>query len=345
MPTLVDDVGSFPLPPQISMELFEKAYVKARQGIIKGIDIRRDEFLLNNFHRVIIDSFKKKCATGLDIINYPQHYDMHKQIADLIHDAMDKGTYMVDEEHAIIPEVQVINEEAKRLHEDLGKRVPLRVCIVGPLELYLKIIGTTLYEDILVMFAETTRRFARNSILNSKCVRTEVISLDEPSFGFQDVSANRDVISDVLEKAFDFSGPTKQIHLHSSSRITEILNVKNLDVLSLEFGASPKNIENLSRKTLDKADKLVRVGIARTDIDSINAELRDKGITKPRPSQIVENEEIIRKRFMNARGKYGNRLAFTGPDCGLGGWPTQGSAQLLLKKTVEVVRSSRNRLR
>ncbi len=80
---------------------------------------------------------------------------------------------------------------------------------------------------------------------------------------------------------------------------------------------------------LDKADKRVRVGITRTDIDSITAELRDKGVLKPTIEQLVENEDTIRRRYAFVKAMFGDRLTFTGPDCGLGGWPTQESAQLL----------------
>ena len=142
-----------------------------------------------------------------------------------------------------------------------------------------------------------------------------------------------------MEKAFSFNnGVVKQVHLHSASRIREVLEIENLDVVSLEYAASPKNIEAVSKKMLEKSDKTIRVGIARTDIDAIFAELYEKGITKPSPEQMVENEETIKRRFSTAKTKYGERLTFTGPDCGLGGWPSQEAAQLLLKRTVNAVK-------
>jgi len=339
MNVFVDDVGGFPLPPQVSSEAFNKAYILAREAIINRKDLTKDEFLLNNFYRVIIDSFEKKCATGIDVANYPQHYEMRKQFTDVIHDAMNEGTYVVDEKKAVIPEVYVINEEAKQIHEKTGSKVFLRVCVTGPFELYLKEIGTTPYKDVLMMFAETVRRFARNSILNTKYLKTEIVSIDEPSFGFQEVSADRDTILDVLERAFDFNDVAKQIHLHSSSRAAEIIHVKNLDVLSFEYGGSPTNIESVSRSMLESVDKQIRAGVSRTDINSITAELYEKGVTKPTAEQLVDSEKIIQKRFTTVKEKYGDRLAFTGPDCGLGGWPTQEAAQLLLRRTVNAVKS------
>jgi 5-methyltetrahydropteroyltriglutamate--homocysteine methyltransferase len=336
----VDDVGSFPLPSWISRQVFEQAYIQAREAMINGKDLRKDSFLLDNYYNVVEDSFKKKCTAGLDVVNYPQHYDMHRQVADEILKVMEKGSFLVDERRAVLPEVQVLKEEAKEISQEIGGRIALRVCIAGPMELYLKVVGTAFYADVLLMFAETVRRFAHNSILNTKHIKTEVVSLDEPSFGFQDISADRDSLIDVLEKAFDLTGVTKQIHLHSSSKVTDLLEVRNLDVVSFEFGASPRNIESLSRKLLDEADKHVRVGIARTDIDSLLAELRDNGIEKPNAEHIIEDEGVIRKRFQAAKTKYGDRLAFVGPDCGLGGWPTQESALLLLKRTVAAVKES-----
>jgi len=341
MKTFVDDVGSFPFPPHVDRRLFNRAHVLARKAIADGEDLGKDEFMLNNFYNVVISSFRKKIDAGLDVINYPQHYDIHGQFTEAIRNTMDKGTYVVDEKHAIIPEVHAINKEAKRLCEETGRKISLRVCVTGPMELYLKEIGTTTYKDILMMFAETVRRFAKNALLDSKCIKTEVVSLDEPSFGFREISTGSDTITEVLERAFDFNGAIKQIHLHSPSRLADILNVKNVDVLSFEYAASPKNIESLSKKMLDDADKQIRVGIARTDIDSMMAELRDRGIIKPDVNQLVESEETILKRFMTAKEKYGDRLTFTGPDCGLGGWPSQEAAQLLLKRTVNAVKNAK----
>jgi 5-methyltetrahydropteroyltriglutamate--homocysteine methyltransferase len=341
MDTLVDDIGSFPLPAYAKRELFDRAYVLAREAITSGRDVKKDDFLYNNFYRVIIDSFRLKCAAGLDVVNYPQHYDINKQFTEVIQKAMSKGTYVVDERDAVIPEVHVIKEEAKTIYEEIGRRIPLRVCVTGPIELYLKMVGTTPYKDVLLMFAETVKRFAENSILNSKYVKTGVISLDEPSLGFQNLTIDRDTLLDVLEKAFDFKDAIRQIHLHSPSIVAEILNMQNIDVVSLEYAASPKNIESLSKKALETADKHVRVGIARTDIDSIFAELYDKGVTKPSTEHLVEDEDTIRRRFEAAKEKYGERMTFTGPDCGLGGWPTQEAAQQLLKRTVGAVKSSK----
>lgn len=340
MSTLVDDIGSFPLSPNVTKDVFSRAYQLARDAVISGGDISKDEFIRKNFCEVVLNSFKKKIMTGLDVVNYPQQYDGIRQVSDLIHKAMEKGSFLVDEKQAVLPEVHLINAEAKALSEEFGKKILLRVSIFGPLELYLKEVGTTPYKDVLESFAETISRFAKNAILNSKHIETKVVSIDEPSFGFLNIAAEKDLICDVLEKAFDFQGSVRQIHLHSASRLPDLLEVANIDVLSFEYAASPRNIEGISRRMLEEADKQIRVGVSRTDIDAIMAELHDQGVEKPTAEQLVEDETTIKKRYEKAKEKFGDRMTFTGPDCGLGSWPSQEAAQLLLKRTVEAVKKS-----
>jgi 5-methyltetrahydropteroyltriglutamate--homocysteine methyltransferase len=340
METLVDDIGSFPLPPEVNREAYNKAYQLAREAMTNGRDVSGDPFVRENFYDVTVNSFKLKIGTGLDVVNTPWHYDGIRQVSDAVHKAMEKGTFVVDEKDAFLPEVRVIEAEAKRLSEEFGKKISLRACMFGPMELYLQEVGTVPYRDVLDGFAETIRRFAKNSIVDTKYVKTEVVSIDEPSFGFQSIAAGSEVLCEVLEKAFDFQGAVRQIHLHSVSRLPDLLEVGNIDVLSFEYGASPKNIEGVSRKMLEDADKQIRVGVSRTDIDSIVAELHDEGVTKPEKEQLVEEEAVMKKRYVAAKEKYGERMTFTGPDCGLGSWPSQEAAQLLLKRTVEAVKSS-----
>jgi 5-methyltetrahydropteroyltriglutamate--homocysteine methyltransferase len=340
MDTLVDDIGSFPLPTGIKREIFSRAYELARESILEGKDITKDDFLQENFCKVVLDSFRKKLSAGLDVVNFPQHFSGIKQVGDAVHVAMEKGSFVVDQEKAFLPEIYVLNKEARRLSEEFGKKIQLRVSIFGPIEQYLAEVGTTAFPDVLDGFAQTINRFAKNSILNNKYIETKVISIDEPSLGHTNLSATPELIRETLEKAYDFQGPIKQIHLHFASGIHDLLTVKGLDVLSFEYSASPKNIESVPKSMLERADKQIRVGVSRTDIDSIFAELYEKGIIKPSNEQLIDSVDTIRNRYRVAKEKYGERMTFTGPDCGLGGWPSLDAAGLLLKRTVEAVKTA-----
>ncbi len=340
METLVDDIGSFPLPAQIKREYYAKAYEQAREAIIKGKDPFQDPFTQKNFCAVVTESFKKKAETGLDAVNFPQHYSGIRQVGDAVHKAMEKGSFVVDQDKAILPEIYVLNHEARSLSEELGKRIALRVSIFGPIEQYLAEVGATAYPDVLDGFAQTINRFAKNSILNTKYIETKVISIDEPSLGHSSFSGTSELIRETLEKAYDFQGPIKQIHLHFATGVHDLLAVKGLDVLSFEYAASPKNIDAVPKNVLEKADKQIRVGIARTDIDAIWAELYEKGINKPSTEQIVESVETVKKRYQFAKEKNGEQMTFTGPDCGLGSWPSQDAAALVLKRAVEATKTA-----
>ena len=340
MKTLVDDVGSFPLPEGTSRENYAKAYQLAREAIINGQDPFKDAFIEQNFCNVVIASFKKKIATGLDVINFPQHYSGIRQVGDAVHEAMEKGSFIVEEKRAFLPEIYVINHEAKLLSEEFEKKIKLRVSIFGPIEQYLAEVGAAAYPDVLEGFAQTINRFAKSSILNNNYVETKVISIDEPSLGHSSFTGSPELVRETLEKAYDFKGPIRQIHLHFSTGIHDLLTVSGLDVLSFEYAASPKNIESIPRGILEKADKQIRVGIARTDIDSIWAELYEKGITKPSTEQLVETVDAIKKRYCFAKEKYSEWFTFTGPDCGLGSWPSQEAAALVLRRSVEAVKNT-----
>ena len=52
-----------------------------------------------------------------------------------------------------------------------------------------------------------------------------------------------------------------------------------------------------------KRDKQIRVGVSRTDIDSILAELYEKGITKPSAEQLVESEERDKEKVQVCQRK------------------------------------------
>ncbi|NLF89022.1 hypothetical protein GX563_09400 [Candidatus Bathyarchaeota archaeon] len=340
METYIDDIGSFPLPAWIKRDDYAKAYVQAREMIINGQDPYSDPFVAQTFCQTVADSFRKKLSSGLDVINYPQHFDGMRQVGDAIDAAMNQGSFIVDNKNVVIPEVYVLNHEAKRLSEEFGKKIMLRISIFGPIEMYLNKIGATAYPEELKGFAETINRFAKNSILNGKYIETKAISIDEPSLGHSPFTGTPELIQETMERAYDFQGPVRQIHLHFASGIHDLLPVKGLDVLSFEYAASPQNIKAVEKSTLEKADKQIRVGIARTDIDAIWAELYERGITQPSAEQIVEPLDVIAKRYRFAKEKYGERMTFTGPDCGMGSWPSQDAAALLLKRTVEAAKTA-----
>lgn len=284
-----------------------------------------------------------KVGSGLDIINYPQHYEMHKQFLEPIGEYKTEP-FLIDEKHAVIPELSVVEKEAKRLFEEKNEKLKLKVCVTGPIELYLKTdFGSYIYEDILNNLAKSVNHFVKNSIMDSRYAETTVIAIDEPSLGFADWgNVDENVLITALDNSVKGVSTDIQIHLHTLKAIAIPMQTEGINIISGEFAASPENMDIVSKKELDACDKFLRAGITRTDIDLILGEYIEKGI-EPRPEQLVEDEGIIEARYDKIKDIFGDRIAYAGPDCGLGSWQSQEVAQLLLKRTVSAVKRSEKR--
>jgi 5-methyltetrahydropteroyltriglutamate--homocysteine methyltransferase len=136
-----------------------------------------------------------------------------------------------------------------------------------------------------------------------------------------------------------------QIHLHSPLEAEKIYEVKGINIIGVESASTPSSLDVISNIDLDKYDKFLRVGIARTDIDAMAAEYRDStGIdiwrNTSKSCQMIdeiENLKIITGRLESAFKKFGNRIKYAGPDCGLGGFVHQESALKLLKNAAMAV--------
>jgi methionine synthase II (cobalamin-independent) len=92
--TVVDDVGSFPLPEWISRGEFNKLYLKVRKEM--GLDSVAKEGDYKILRGVILESFEKKLDSGLDVVTYPQHYDMHSQFLEPI-EQNQREPFLIDE--------------------------------------------------------------------------------------------------------------------------------------------------------------------------------------------------------------------------------------------------------
>lgn len=339
-----DDVGSFPLEDNIDKETFDRFYWIAYKAFVNKNDIYQNKGIQIHFIQPIFDSLKYKLSAGVEIINYPQHMDMYKQFLKPIAD-FEKEPDVIDAEKAYVPEMFVIEQFAKDFFEKTGKRLKVKLCVTGPVELYVRKHQFTIYYDLALNLARSVNRFLKNSIINSKYMSTEVISLDEPSLGYMDImnTSNADLIKifDTSLEGLKRKDSTVQIHIHTLNRADIPLNSKHIDVLTCEYAADNSN--KIPKKELDSYDKFIRVGITRTNIDNIIAEILDRGDswehlqTYEGMLSLIDSQKAIRKNLLTALDMYGERLRFVGPDCGLGGWLHPQIAYELLHRTQKVI--------
>ncbi len=327
---LYDDIGSYPLPEGINKDLVAEA-------------VKRSNVKLFNILR---DAMRQKIEAGVDVPTYPQFQDMNQQFLGIINDeSRTEEPLLVKKENARILELDAIEDVGAEYHERNGRKLNVRVCVTGPVELYLKQFGGTAYRDILNAFATNIDRFIANSIDNAKRFRISTISIDEPSIGInpQIMFSDSDLI-EALEKAAKTAASHNidtEIHLHSPLHYKLMCSVPSIDIIGVESAANPSYLDLIDKKDLESCDKFLRTGVARTDIFNMSAVLNEKygmNVWKE-PSKLkeitteMETPKTIEKRLEKAYAIFGDRIKYAGPDCGLGSWPSQEMAFVLLMNT------------
>ncbi|CAG0968979.1 MAG: methionine synthase [Candidatus Methanoperedens sp.] len=327
---LFDDIGSFPLPKGINREWVEQAQ-------------KNNDPKLPN---ILKDAMQQKIDAGVDVPTYPQFRDMNQMFLEIINDeSAQEEPLIVSKERARIMELSAIEEVGAQYLKKIGKKLNIRLCVTGPIELYLKQFGGTAYKDVLNAFATSIDRFISNSIDNAKQFRIAVISIDEPSIGINpQIMFNDSDMIEALTFATRTSGLNKidtEIHLHSPLHYKLVCRVPSIGIIGVESAANPSYLDLIDKKDLEDFDKFLRIGVARTDIFGMAAVLNEKYNTNvwKEPAKLdeitiqMETPRIIAKRLQKAYDIFGDRIKYAGPDCGLGSWPSQELASNLLKNT------------
>jgi 5-methyltetrahydropteroyltriglutamate--homocysteine methyltransferase len=305
---IFDDIGSFPLPEGIN-----------RNWIERNLDTKE-------YEEVVQRTFLMKVKAGVECPNYPQFQEMVKQFMSIIKNPeLQEDAYLVSKNAAIIKEMKAI--------EKLSYKGLVRVCVTGPFELYYREFGGIIYDDLLENIAISVSRFVENA-LKSK-LKVHSISVDEPSLG-----ANPELqsTSEQLKLAFEHFKFPVDVQLHLHSYYASVLGVDEIDVLGVEAARDCKILDLIDVEDLDSCDKKLRIGVARSDIDGVialynqtyntnawkDARLIEDAIMK------IESVDVIKDRINKAYKRFGDRIAYIGPDCGLFSYPTQECASLLL---------------
>ncbi len=275
-----------------------------------------------------------KLSSGLDIPIYPQMRDMISMFSGPVNESRE---WKIGKETAVIEEVEALEKYAKKRHEETGKALEFGLCITGPLELYYAMLGTIVDEEVLLNLAKSANRFAKNYVFDKPHIKTKLVSLDEPSLGVNpQLYYSPETIIKALDASFEGVDALRQIHLHAAAENDLVYSAKHVDVLGVEAAENPRNLLLYSKKELEQNDKFIRVGISRTNFFALEAEAEEQ--ISPELVNKLESVKVISKRFQNAKQMFGERLKIVGPDCGLGGWPSQESAFALLENTVKAVK-------
>jgi len=293
-----DDIGSYPLPRGVRLD-----------------GLPRDRYL-----QLVGQVLAEKIRAGVEIPTYPQLRDMIRMFMDPIKDPKTtESPFLIRREEAKIMELEAVPP---------GQKV--RVCVTGPVELYISAFGATGYTDILYTLAESVSRYLEGAKEEGKMA---IASLDEPSLGL-----NSNII---------FPG---EAHLPSPRYAELCAHVSGIDILGVESAAHPDYLKLIGREVLEETGTYLRAGIARTDIFSLSAQLNDRYKVNlwedlPRLEREITSLEsplIMKGRLDQAYAQFGDRLIATGPDCGLGSWPSQELAGSILGNCAAAIASFRS---
>jgi len=314
---IFDDIGSFPLPEWIDREWV------------------RNNVMSREYDEMVQKAFLMKLNAGVECPNYPQFQEMVEQFMEVIKDPnSQEGAYLVSSKDALIPEINSIRKT--------GHKGPVRVCLTGPFELYYKEFGQVIYDDILENLALSIFRFGQNAIKSG--INVKVISIDEPSLGTNPELQPTDEQLKNAFRYFNFKCDV-QIHLHSPLYYTKILDVSEINVIGVEAAKDPRIIHSIDVEDLNSHDKKLRVGIARSDIDSIVSQFNQENNVNAwkdinlinRAINEIESPDVIYHRLQNAFENLEDRIAYTGTDCGLFSFPTQESALIVLNNISKAI--------
>lgn len=327
---LFDDIGSYPLPKDVNKSWIAGAVKKGDTGSFN----------------IIRDAMRQKIEASVDVPTYPQFRDMTQQFLEVINDgSMTEEPMLVRRDKARITELEALEDVGAEYYKKTGRILNIRICVTGPVELYLRQSWGAAYRDILYALADSIDRFIGNSIDNAKEFKITTVSIDEPSIGINpEIMFFESEMVEALTRASKTAASHKidtEIHLHSPLHYKLICRVPSIGIIGVESAANPSYLDLIDKKDLDEYDKFLRVGVARTDIFNMAAALNEKYGTNvwkepPRLEEIVsgmETPHIIEKRLEKTYGLFGERIKYAGPDCGLGSWPTQELAFSLLKNT------------
>ena len=328
---IFDDIGSYPLPAGMS-----------RDKLPSG-----DSYL-----ELVRDSLVLKIEAGVERPTYPQFRDMIKMFMDPIEDPdRSESPYVVRHESARILELEALEILGKEMEKE-GKRLQARVCVTGPVELYLARFGATDYADILENLAVSVARFLEEA-KRGRHFEVAVSSLDEPSLGISpNVIFSDDQISEALKiAALPCEKIDCEVHLHSPLMAELCSGVPGINVIGVESAANPDYLKLVDRKVLEDNDAYIRVGIARTDINALVARLNDRLETNlwldadrlEREVFAAESVELMERRLAEAHRLFGDRVRYAGPDCGLGSWPSQKMAARCLSSCAKAISSFKSR--
>ena len=326
------------------------------------------------FENEIVSGFVDKAQAGIHVPNYPQLRDMIQMFIDMIEGLakinggyIETDTLSVKAEKSIVSEIQAIKNRSHEIYEKLALPFRLRVSITGPYT----ISQVFAYKDknTFTRLGNVLAQIVEASIFSTKHGSVELVSVDEPVFGFIDDplldrgSEGRENLLkswETMMQTIRAKGAQTCLHLHNTT--DELFwEVKSLNIIESHVN-DPFYQTKRTKQQLEATDKHLKASIAVTDFDqlirdhivarstqklsesTVNEQIADvwKNLNSKRidPTIFLEDADVMKQRLKTIVERFGeNSISYAGPECGMRSFPTYESAIECLKRVSQSCKS------
>ncbi len=266
------------------------------------------------------------------------------------------GQVSLDNIPTRVAEVVALERGAEDLSQTLGVDViSYKACVTGPLELTLNLQRIADFprgydEKLMEFFTDLVAKYVRGALVSSEHLRPEIITMDDPSFGFEGLgdfftdTKGDDSLNHMIScwnRIYDYVPREvyRGLHLHTSPY--EHLFSANWNLLEAHVGVY------VNPDWLVNTDKFIRAAIMKTDGPSFPADADLKAawneIEDGNFEKYLQTQSEMKRLLDEFLQLYGpDRVPFAGPECGVGPWDWKNGAEMALSnlRTVKSIVST-----
>jgi 5-methyltetrahydropteroyltriglutamate--homocysteine methyltransferase len=330
------------------------------------------------FEEIVLENFVDKIKIGIDVPNYPQFRSMNEMFLSVIDglEKIDTGYFetknlsLMTNKH-LIPEILVLEKNSQMIKEKTESPFKVRVCVTGPYTL------ASLFpyrdERNFIRLGNVISQILEIIFFNNKNGKITLVSVDEPLFGLMDDplidfgSEGKENLQKAWETIFykiKSMNIQTMLHLHSTANPL-FWDTQYLDVIDSHVN-DPLHQMKKTSEMLESKDKYLKASITVNDFDllikqwiisdSQNKELTESAINEHiaqawyqikngtiDPNIFLDSAEKMKARIVKVVNQFGvDRVLYTGPECGLKGYPTYKNALDCLRRVVVATKRFQN---
>ena len=316
------------------------------------------------FENTIVKAFLDKLKAGVSVPAFPQFRDMNQMFISTIEGLekvkggyIETGRLAAKSGSCMLPEVEAIKRNMKKIFDQTSCPFKLRICITGPYTLSSFFPYRT--SETYIQLGQILSQIVEKNTFREKQGRTFLVSIDEPLFGMIDDplidrgTEGREALLDAWE-TIAHKAKTRNarscIHLHCTSDDLFWM-IESLQIVESHTD-DPLYEMKATKQRLESTDKLLKASIAITNFDKliwnklgsaaseeVVADAWKRILRKQMdPQEFLEDVNVMEKRLNEVVERFGlERVTLAGTECGLQGFPNYILAIQYLSRVCKAV--------